>query len=259
MTQYRLKLLTTLANVMTTHLMEFNQKATEVFVLKLVAYIDEIQAANIMPSTHDAGHFEIRQHIPEAPDNQDKIESLVLPYGFSLLTEIVFNLIVYCQADVQSPQLRKAILQEIREILNALIISKQMMDNALLPNSPPVTALELTAYMRLKRKKLNLKMLILTDCIALEEPLPEGLLEFVQQMSEIYELRGVAYKDLQLNPEVVLPNYAQNNLYKYWLLHTRGGRKAAEEDTQSPFLRTEFFRFIEDHCRELMEVKYKIK
>ena len=110
--------------------------------------------------------------------------------------------------------------------------------------------------MRLKRKKLNLKMLILTDCIALEEPLPEGLLDFVQQMSEIYELRGVAYKDLQLSPEVVLPNYAQNNLYKYWLLHTRG--KQAADDT-SPFLRTEFFRFIEDHCTELMEVKYKIK
>ncbi len=50
--------------------------------------------------------------------------------------------------------------------------------------------------MRFKRKKLNYKMLILTDCIALEEPLPEGLLDFVQKMSEVYEVRGVAYKDL---------------------------------------------------------------
>ena len=40
-------------------------------------------------------------------------------------------------------------------------------------------------------------MMILTDCIALEEPLPEGLLEFIQQMSEICELRAVAYKDLR--------------------------------------------------------------
>lgn len=68
-----------------------------------------------------------------------------------------------------------------------------------------MTEQQLHVYMRLKRKKLNYKMLILTDCIALEEPLPEGLLDFIQHMSEIYELRGIAYKDLQLHPEVVLP------------------------------------------------------
>jgi predicted component of type VI protein secretion system len=109
---------------------------------------------------------------------------------------MVFNLIVYCQADVQSTQLRKAILQEIREILNALVESKKMIDEAMLPEAPAVSEQQLQTYMRLKRKKLNYKMLILTDCIALEEPLPEGLLDFVQKMSEVYEVRGVAYKDL---------------------------------------------------------------
>jgi hypothetical protein len=113
-----------------------------------------------------------------------------------LLQEIVFNLIVYCQADVQSPQLRKAILLEIREILNALVASKKMLDAVSLPDAPAVSEQQLHTYMRLKRKKLNYKMLILTDCIALEEPLPDGLLDFVQKMSEVYELRGVAYKDL---------------------------------------------------------------
>jgi len=169
---------------------------------------------------------------------------------------MAFSLIVYCQADVQSTQLRKAILQEIREILNALVESKKMIDEAMLPEAPAVTEQQLQTYMRLKRKKLNYKMLILTDCIALEEPLPEGLLDFVQKMSEVYELRGVAYKDLQLTPEVVLPNMGKNNLYMFWLIYTRG-KKAVDET--SPYLRTEFFRFIEDHCTELMEKKYRLR
>jgi hypothetical protein len=42
MTQYRLKLLTTLTNVITTHLMEFNEAATSAFVMRLVSYLDEI-------------------------------------------------------------------------------------------------------------------------------------------------------------------------------------------------------------------------
>jgi hypothetical protein len=75
-------------------------------------------------------------------------------------------------------------------------------------------------------------------------------------MSEVYELRGVAYKDLQLNPEVVLPKMGQNNFYKFWLIYSRG-KKAVDET--SPFLRTEFFRFIEDICNDLMENKYRIK
>jgi len=147
-------------------------------------------------------------------------------------------------------------LLEIREILNALVASKKMIDEVQLPDAAPISEQQLHAYMRLKRKKLNYKMLILTDCIALEEPLPEGLLDFVQKMSEVYELRGVAYKDLQLTPEVVLPKMGQNNLYRFWLIYTRG-KKAV--DGTSPFLRTEFFRFIEDHCTDLMEKKYRLR
>jgi hypothetical protein len=88
MTQYRLKLLTTLTNVITTHLMEFNEVATSAFVMRLVSYLDEIQGAATLPTQHDTAHFEIREHIPEAGPNgsgPDKLEDLVLPYGFSLL------------------------------------------------------------------------------------------------------------------------------------------------------------------------------
>jgi len=63
-----------------------------------------------------------------------------------------------------------------------------------------------------KRKRMNFKMMILTDCIALEEPLPEGLLRFIEQLSEIYEIRGVAYKDIQGRA------VANNNIYHFWLM-----------------------------------------
>lgn len=41
MTQYRLKLLTVLANLLTTHLMEFDEKATQHFVNKLIEHLDK--------------------------------------------------------------------------------------------------------------------------------------------------------------------------------------------------------------------------
>ena len=53
---------------------------------------------------------------------------LVLPFGFSLLYEITFNLNVYTCADVVSPSLRCALMKEFREILHSLITSKQLFD-----------------------------------------------------------------------------------------------------------------------------------
>ena len=50
MTQYRLKLLTTLTNVITTHLMEYNETATSAFVMHLVSYLDQIQGAASIPT-----------------------------------------------------------------------------------------------------------------------------------------------------------------------------------------------------------------
>lgn len=48
----------------------------------------------------------------------------------------------------------------------------------------------------------------------------------------------------------------KNNLYRFWLIYSKG--KQSVEET-SPYLRTEFFRFIEDHCTELMEKRYKLR
>lgn len=117
-------------------------------------------------------------------------------------------------------------------------------------------------YMKLKRKKMSQQMMVLADCIALEEPLPEGLLGYFQHLSEVAELTAVAYKDLQgasqaVNNEKLL----SNNLFYFWLLHTKGQQalKNPLEAVQSLNSRTEFFRYIEEYGRELMETKYKLK
>jgi hypothetical protein len=89
LTQYRLKLLTILANFLTTHLLEFDSATTYTFVAKLIDYLDTPHAH----PTEESAHQEIRSLIPEAAGTDAK--HLVLPYGFSLLQEITFNLLVY--------------------------------------------------------------------------------------------------------------------------------------------------------------------
>jgi hypothetical protein len=75
----------------------------------------------------ESGDLEIRALIPDTPDTPtasgNSVNHLVLPFGFSLLYEITFNLNVYTCADVVSPSLRCALMKEFREILHSLITS----------------------------------------------------------------------------------------------------------------------------------------
>ena len=145
-------------------------------------------------------------------------------------------------------------------MLNSLIASKQVFDNGvnLVKAGLHINDAMLHDYMRLKRKKMSQKMMVLTDCIALEEPLPEGLLDFIEQMSEICELRAVAFKDLQA---ATTPGSLSNNLYYFWLLHKKGHAALDSSDlVSSAVQRTDFFQFIEDYCREeLMDRRYRLR
>jgi hypothetical protein len=93
--------------------------------------------------------------------------------------------------------------------------------------------------MLVKRKKMSQHMMVLADCISLEEPLPEGILEYFQHMSEVAELSAVALRDL-LN---ATNGKLHTNLYQLWLMHTRGGSVKAE-DSHSLVLRSEFYQFV---------------
>lgn len=104
-------------------------------------------------------------------------------------------------------------------------------------------------------------MMVLADCIALEEPLPEGLLEYFSHMSEVCELRAVAFKDLQGASQAQDPAALHNNLFYFWLLHRQGFQalEAPLELAASVVARTEFICFVESHCRKLIDERYKLR
>jgi hypothetical protein len=103
-------------------------------------------------------------------------------------------------------------------------------------------------YMVIKRKKMNFSMMVLTDCICIETVPDKLLLEFVEKMGHICELRAVAYKDLSSQISV-------NNLYNYWHMWKKGEE---DKNLESISMKIKFYRFIEDHCKKLID-QYKIK
>jgi len=64
-------------------------------------------------------------------------------------------------------------------------------------------------------------MMVLADAIALDDPLPEGILEYFNRMSDVCELRAVAYKDLHDASQASDMRSLQNNLFFFWALQTR--------------------------------------
>lgn len=106
--------------------------------------------------TIDQAYKEVSDLI-QPPKDDYSLEHLVLPYGLSLLQEITFNLIVYSNADVSSPNLKQFIIQEFKEILNSLIVSSNQYDNAaeVLSKGGSVSVQMLEDYMNVKRKKMN--------------------------------------------------------------------------------------------------------
>lgn len=192
---------------------------------------------------------EIRQEIP-TPKDETQLNELVLSFGFSLLQEITFSLIVYCNEDVQSADLREAIIREYTHILDSLIHSQTQYDQIVQLKSK-VTDEMLYSYMNLKRKRMNFSMMVLADCISFEGALPPDLLDYVQKMGEIFEIRAVAYKDLQSANKI-------NNLYNFWHIWQKGEEDMAPPEQGSVAMRAQFYQFIEEHCRELME-RYKLR
>lgn len=74
-------------------------------------------------------------------------------------------------------------------------------------------------------------------------------------MSEVCELRAVAYKDLHDASQASDMRSLQNNLFFFWLMHTRSYQalQNPKEMATSVVARTEFFNFIEEHCRQQIE------
>lgn len=112
-----------------TNLLEFDSKSTTAFVSKLVSYLDQCCATTPPHQMLESGDEELRRLIPVVTQEDPastSVDHLVLPFGLSLLYEIAFNLNVYTCADVVSPSLQSALMQEFREILHSLITSKKI-------------------------------------------------------------------------------------------------------------------------------------
>lgn len=85
-------------------------------------------------------------------------------------------------------------------------------------------------------------MTVLADCISLEEPIPQDLLDFIAIMGKIYELRGTAYRSVVFKDKT-------NNLYNYWHMYKRGSE---DKDLENVAMKTQFLQFINNLCEKWM-------
>jgi len=244
LTSYRLKLLTILANILTSHLVEADPKATHSFVSLMVETIEQKPYLS-----KEAAHKLIRAAIP-IPADESQLQAIVVSFGLALLQEITFNLVVYAGAEVASKTLRENICKEYGLILMSLVESQRLYDEAVAICSvgQRVDEWMLQAYMDCRRRKMNQRMTVLADCISLEEPIPEDLLCFIDVMGNIYELRGTAYRGVVLKEK-------NNNIYNYWYMYKKG---TLDSDLDDVAMKTQFLDFINSKCEHLMQ-QYKIK
>jgi hypothetical protein len=170
---------------------------------------------------------------------------MVMPFGLALLQEITFNLIVYVGSEVASQSLRDQIYQEYQLILVSLVESQRLYNEAvtLTKTGSLVDEEMLLRYMNCRRRKMNQRMTVLADCISLEGPvIPGDLLNFINAMGEIYELRATAYRGVVLKEQ-------NNNLYSYWHIYRKGRLDQKMDDVA---MKSQFLEYIHKHCEMLM-------
>lgn len=97
--------------------------------------------------------------------------------------------------------------------------------------------------MDVKSKKMNHKMMVLADCISLEEPIPQELLDYISMMGKVYEIRAIAYKSL-------VSSSAYDNLYNFWHMYKKGHEDSDFNNNVS--MKTQFLQFINEHCESLV-------
>ncbi len=94
--------------------------------------------------------------------------------------------------------LQVLLLGEFRQILESLIHSRALFDEGLkyITEGKQISEEMLRSYMLIKRKKMNTSMMVLIDSISLEREIDDSLIDFIDKMGHICELRAVVYKDL---------------------------------------------------------------
>ena len=108
-----------------------------------------------------------------------------------MLKELAFAFVSYIKEEVQDKRLSQLLLAEYMTILVSLIDAKRLAN----------TVSEHDMFWRFfqaRRKKMNMQMMILCDCVAQEQSDANktDLYRFIADLSEIIEIKAVAMKDL---------------------------------------------------------------
>lgn len=124
----------------------------------------------------------------------------------------------------------------------------------------------LSEYLNHKRRKLNIGMVMLIECIGYPEQIPDDLLNFINTISEASEVKAVAFKSLQqlqalspndiakyFKPDGSIANSSllHNNLFIFWLFSQSGFGCSLEKVAQDVNLvsnKIRFLQFIFKHC-----------
>jgi len=203
-----------------------------------------------------------------------------MTFGLNLLLELCFIFIVQCKSAVMPASLRPWILQEYGKILASLVQSDGSFQKNARCNTKdelePISDAEFAKYFSQKRRKLNIQMVILLDCIGYPRDLPEQLLKFIELSGEIHEVKAVAFKSLAalqgLNEATIAKAFTDcgsirvnsplhNNLFIFWLIHYHQHSTAPQQAYSRSLLvqditrvsnKIRFLQFIHTYCQQQM-------
>ena len=219
MAQYMLKMLTIFTNILVTNLIDLQlQRAKDGeqlgvigFVQKLVHCLTQDDYQNIISKLH-----QLDAEIPTSTP-RDSISKNACSYGCSLLKEFSFKYLTYGTVDVADQKLKLLLLEEYATIINSQIQATLQYEQIKLPQEANQKQREdlFNAFFKERAKKMNFKMMLLTDCIAIfksketGEPLSQhtvqerdDLVQYIKFFGEVIDIKSIAYHDIaQLSHE----------------------------------------------------------
>lgn len=131
MTQYMLKMLTIMTNILVGNLIALQTQAqagaidVHTFVDSLVVCLTQPACKEIRTKLND-----LDVAIPQSV-SQDSVEKNALSYGCSLLKELAFKFLTYTQDEVSDLTLRRLLLSEFATIIKDHITSSQLYEQIL--------------------------------------------------------------------------------------------------------------------------------
>ena len=201
MTQYMLKMLTILTNILVTNLIAINSDSSVVggFIDQVVVCLTQSACPKIRARLN-----ELDSVIPKAKA-QDSVEAIATSYGCSLLKELAFKFLTYTQDEVGDVSLRRLLLSEFATIISNQIVSSRLYHTII--TKPEENINNFGTFFEAKTKKMNYEMMLLADCVPLlssgeeaskswTEELKKELISYVKSLAEVAEVRAVAYHDI---------------------------------------------------------------